>query len=186
MYWIAAVKVFLQPTAEHTQGIAQIKAIFSDPAQAVAGGGATRALILALCASSVPVLQLALSGKICPSKNSTTTNFIRTHSSQCPSVRALSLRRKQRQVQVDPTTALQSKGLSALDVVNASAYRNLDPATRTSRLVPGNTCFHSQRSIADDSGPESNPDQEIGGLRFISKMLQGTRWAFRHRRNTFE
>jgi multidrug efflux pump subunit AcrB len=42
LYGIAAVKVFLQPTANIQQGIAQITAIFSDPAQAVAGGGRRR------------------------------------------------------------------------------------------------------------------------------------------------
>ena len=49
---------------------------------------------------------------------------------------------KQRQVQVDlNTTALQSKGLSALDVVNAISLQNLILPTGTSKIGSRNTTF---------------------------------------------
>ena len=58
---IAVVKVFLQPTANIQQGIAQITAVSQTQLKQLPAG-TTPPLILAYSASSVPVLQLALSG----------------------------------------------------------------------------------------------------------------------------
>src|SRR5208337_2226874 len=59
LYGIAVVKVFLQPTANIQQGIAQITAISQTQLRQLPAG-TTPPLILAYSASSVPVLQLAL------------------------------------------------------------------------------------------------------------------------------
>ena len=61
LYGIAVVKVFLQPTANIQQGIAQITAVSQTQLKQLPAGS-TPPLILAYSASSVPVLQLALSG----------------------------------------------------------------------------------------------------------------------------
>src|SRR5437879_2976039 len=60
LYGVAVVKVFLQPTANIQQGIAQITAVSQTQLRQLPAG-TTPPLILAYSASSVPVLQLALS-----------------------------------------------------------------------------------------------------------------------------
>jgi hypothetical protein len=62
LYGTAVVKVFLQPTANIQQGIAQITAVSQTQLRQLPPG-TTPPLILAYSASSVPVLQLALSGQ---------------------------------------------------------------------------------------------------------------------------
>ncbi len=137
LYGIAVVKVFLQPTANIQQAIAQITAISQTQLRQLPAG-TTPPLILSYSASSVPVLQLALSGKGLSEQqlNDLGLNFIRTQLITVPGASVpYPYGGKQRQVQVDlNTTALQSKGLSALDVVNAITAQNLILPTGTSKI----------------------------------------------------
>src|SRR6266436_6231184 len=79
LYGVAVVKVFLQPTANIQQGIAQITAVSQTQLRQLPAG-TTPPLILAYSASSVPVLQLALSGQNLSEQqlNDYGLNFIRT------------------------------------------------------------------------------------------------------------
>jgi multidrug efflux pump subunit AcrB len=137
LYGIAVVKVFLQPTANLQQGIAQITAVSQTQLKQLPAG-TTPPLILAYSASSVPVLQLALSGQNMSEQelNDYGLNFIRTQIITVPGASVpYPYGGKQRQVQVDLNpTALQSKGLSALDVVNAISVQNLILPTGTSKI----------------------------------------------------
>jgi len=137
LYGIAVVKVFLQPSASIQQGIAQITAVSQTQLRQLPAG-TTPPLILAYSASSVPVLQLALSGQNLSEQqlNDYGLNFIRIQIITVPGVSVpYPYGGKQRQVQVDlNTTALQSKGLSALDVVNAISVQNLILPTGTSKI----------------------------------------------------
>src|ERR1700723_3354843 len=137
LYGIAVVKVFLQPTANIQQGIAQITAISQTQLRQLPAG-TTPPLVLAYSASSVPVLQLALSGQNLSEQqlNDYALNFIRTQLITVPGASVpYPYGGKQRQVQVDLNpTALQSKGLSALDVVNAISVQNLILPTGTSKI----------------------------------------------------
>jgi multidrug efflux pump subunit AcrB len=137
LYGVAVVKVFLQPTANIQQGIAQITAISQTQLHQLPVG-TTPPLILAYSASSVPVLQLALSGQNLSEQqlNDYGLNFIRTQLITVPGASVpYPYGGKQREVQVDlNTTALQSKGLSALDVVNAISLQNLILPTGTSKI----------------------------------------------------
>ncbi|HWO36711.1 MAG TPA: efflux RND transporter permease subunit, partial [Candidatus Acidoferrum sp.] len=137
LYGIAVVKVFLQPTANLQQGIAQITAVSQTQLKQLPAG-TTPPLIIAYSASSVPVLQLALSGQNMSEQelNDYGLNFIRTQIITVPGTSVpYPYGGKQRQVQVDlNTTALQSKGLSALDVVNAISVQNLILPTGTSKI----------------------------------------------------
>jgi multidrug efflux pump subunit AcrB len=137
LYGIAVVKVFLQPTANIQQGIAQITAVSQTQLKQLPAGS-TPPLILAYSASSVPVLQLALSGQNMSEQqlNDYGLNFIRTQIITVPGASVpYPYGGKQRQVQVDlNTTALQSKGLSPLDVVNAISLQNLVLPTGTSKI----------------------------------------------------
>ena len=137
LYGVAVVKVFLQPTANIEQGIAQITAVSQTQLRQLPVG-TTPPLILAYSASSVPVLQLALSGQDMSEQelNDYGLNFIRTQLITVPGASIpYPYGGKQRQVQVDlNTTALQSKGLSPLDVVNAISLQNLVLPTGTSKM----------------------------------------------------
>jgi multidrug efflux pump subunit AcrB len=137
LYGIAVVKVFLQPTANIQQGIAQITAVSQTQLKQLPAGS-TPPLILAYSASSVPVLQLALSGRNLSEQqlNDYGLNAIRTQLITVPGASVpYPYGGKQRQVQVDlNTTALQSKGLSALDVVNAVSVQNLILPTGTAKI----------------------------------------------------
>src|SRR5260370_29393201 len=62
LYGVAVVKVFLQPTANIEQGIAQITAVSQTQLRQLPTG-TTRPLLLPVIPSSVSVLQLALSGQ---------------------------------------------------------------------------------------------------------------------------
>ena len=137
LYGIAVVKVFLQPNASMDRAIAQITASSQTQLRQLPAG-TTPPLIIAYSASSVPVMQLALSGEGLSEQqlNDYGLNFIRT---QLITVSGTAVPYpyggKQRQVQVDLNpAALQSKGLSALDVVNAISVQNLILPTGTSKI----------------------------------------------------
>jgi len=137
LYGIAVVKVFLQPNASLDRAIAQITAS-SQTQLRLLPLGTTPPLIIAYSASSVPVMQLALSGKGLSEQqlNDYGLNFIRTQLITIPGTAVpYPYGGKQRQVQVDLNPeALRSKGLSALDVVNAIAVQNLILPTGTAKI----------------------------------------------------
>src|ERR1700758_2877543 len=137
LYGIAVVKVFLQPNASLDRAISQITAS-SQTQLKMLPQGTTPPLIIAYSASSVPVMQLALSGNGLSEQqlNDYGLNFIRTQLITIPGTSVpYPYGGKQRQVQVDLNpAALESKGLSALDVVNAITVQNLILPTGTSKI----------------------------------------------------
>jgi multidrug efflux pump subunit AcrB len=137
LYGIAVVKVFLQPNASIDRAIAQITASSQTQLRQLPAG-TTPPLVIAYSASSVPVMQLALSGQGLSEQqlNDYGLNFIRTQLITVPGTAVpYPYGGKQRQVQVDLNpAALQSKGLSALDVVNAISAQNLILPTGTSKI----------------------------------------------------
>src|ERR1700760_2930730 len=137
LYGIAVVKVFLQPNASVDRAIAQITASSQTQLRQLPAG-TTPPLVIAYSASSVPVMQLALSGQGLSEQqlNDYGLNFIRTQLITIPGTAVpYPYGGKQRQVQVDLNPeALEAKGLSALDVVNAIAVQNLILPTGTSKI----------------------------------------------------
>jgi multidrug efflux pump subunit AcrB len=137
LYGIAVVKVFFQPNASIDRAIAQITASSQTQLRQLPPG-TTPPLVIAYSASSVPVMQLALSGQGLSEQqlNDYGLNFIRTQLITVPGTAVpYPYGGKQRQVQVDLNPAeLQSKGLSALDVVNAISAQNLILPTGTSKI----------------------------------------------------
>jgi len=136
---IAVVKVFFQPTAKLEKAIAQVTAISQTQLRTLPLG-TTPPLIISYSASSVPILQLALSSKSLSEQdlNDYGLNFIRTRLVTVPGASVpYPYGGKQRQVQVDlNTAALQSRGLSPLDVVNAVGAQNLILPAGTSKIGP--------------------------------------------------
>src|SRR6266404_441906 len=134
---VAVIKVFFHPGANISTAIAQIAGQSQTQLKQLPVG-TTPPLIITYSASSVPILQLGLSGKGIAEQqlNDYGLNFIRP---RLVTVEGAAVpypySGKQRQVQVDlNTAALQSKGLSALDVVNAIAAQNLILPTGTSKI----------------------------------------------------
>src|SRR5271168_3811643 len=125
---VSVTKIFFRPTVNISQAVAQVTAI-SQTALRQYPQGTTPPLVIQYSASSVPVLQLGLSGDGLTEQqlNDFGQNFVRT---QLATVQGASLAfpfgGKQRQVQVDiDTLKLQAYGLSASDVVNAVNAQNI-------------------------------------------------------------
>jgi multidrug efflux pump subunit AcrB len=137
LYGIAVVKVFFQPSVSIDKAIAQITANSQTQLRQLPSG-TTPPLIISYSASTVPILELGLSGQGLSEQelNDYGVNYIRP---QLVTVEGAAVPYpyggKQRQVQVDLNTqALQAKGLSPLDVVNAIAAQNLILPTGTSKI----------------------------------------------------
>src|SRR5712692_3552339 len=134
---VAVIKVFFHPGANISTAIAQIAGQSQTQLKQLPLG-TTPPLIITYSASSVPILQLALSSPTLSEQqlNDFGLNFIRP---QLVSVRGAAIPYpyggKQRQVQVDlNTNALQANGLSPLDVVNAISAQNLILPSGTAKI----------------------------------------------------
>src|SRR5215469_4069372 len=136
---IAVVKIFFQPHADVNKAIAQVTAISQTQLRQLPPG-TTPPLVITYNASTVPILQLAMSGQQLSEQQlfDYGTNFIRTRLITVPGAAIpYPYGGKQRQVQVDLNIqALQSKGLSPLDVVNAVSVQNLILPAGTTKIGP--------------------------------------------------
>ncbi|MDP9013131.1 MAG: efflux RND transporter permease subunit [Pseudomonadota bacterium] len=124
----AIVKYFFQPDVDQALSFAQITAV-SEAQVANSPPGTTAPFVLAYSASSVPILQLALSSDTLPESRiyDLANTIVRT---QLATVAGASVPYpfggKQRQVQVDlDPQALRAHGLSANDVVLSIGAQNL-------------------------------------------------------------
>jgi multidrug efflux pump subunit AcrB len=134
---VGVIKVFFHPSANLQTSLAQVVAI----AQTVINSyppGATPPLILQYSASTVPILQLALSSKSLAEHemNDLANSFMRTQLATVQgAVLPFPYGGKVRQIMVDlDSRALQAKGLSPLDVVNALNQQNLILPTGTVKI----------------------------------------------------
>jgi multidrug efflux pump subunit AcrB len=125
---IAVIKIYFQPHVNIGSAIAQITAINQSTLRQLPVG-TTPPLVIQYNASSVPVLQLGLSGQGLTEQQlgDLGTNLIRT---RLATVEGASIPYpfggKQRQIQVDlDLHAMQAKGLSPSDVINAINSQNL-------------------------------------------------------------
>ncbi len=133
----AVVKVFFQPNANISKAIAQVTAICQTQIRQLPPG-TTPPLIITYNASTVPIIELAMSGKGLSEQQlfDLGVNFVRTRLVTIPGTSIpWPYGGKQRQVQVDLNTAeLQAKGLSPTDVVNAISAQNLILPAGTSKI----------------------------------------------------
>src|SRR5246500_3666737 len=134
---VAVIKVFFHPGANISTAIAQIAGQSQTQLKQLPVG-TTPPLIITYSASSVPILQLALSSPSLSEQqlNDLGLNFIRPQLTSVPGTAIpYPYGGKQRQVQVDlNTAALQANGLSPLDVVNAISAQNLILPTGTAKI----------------------------------------------------
>jgi multidrug efflux pump subunit AcrB len=134
---VAVVKLFLQPGANLVLAIAQVTAVSQTQLRQLPTG-TTPPLIISYSASTVPVLLLALSGTGIPEHelNDLGLNQIRPRLITVPGAAVpYPYGGKVSQVMIDlDTAALQSKGLSPADVVNAISVQNLILPSGTSKI----------------------------------------------------
>jgi len=163
---VAVVKIFFQPKVNIATAVAQVTAISQTQLKQFPPG-TTPPLILQYSASSVPVLQLGLSGQGMSEQqlNDIGLNFVRT---RLASVQGASLPYpyggKQRQVQVDLNVpALQARGLAPVDVVNAISAQNLVVPSGTAKI--GSYEYQMETNSAPTTIRALNdlPIKQVGG-----------------------
>src|SRR6201994_1197555 len=134
---IGIVKIFFQPNVDIRTANAQVTAI-SQTLLKQLPPGATPPLILNYNASTVPIIQLALSGEGLTEQNLADIgiNKLRTPLVTVPGAAIpYPYGGKQRQIQIDLNpTALQALGLSGQDVANALAAQNLITPVGTEKI----------------------------------------------------
>jgi multidrug efflux pump subunit AcrB len=134
---VGIVKVFFQPNADIRVANAQVTAIAQTLIKQLPPG-ATPPLILNYSASTVPIIQLALSGEGLTEQNLADIgiNQLRVPLVTVPGAAIpFPYGGKQRQVQIDlDPSALQARGLSGQDVANALAAQNLITPVGTQKI----------------------------------------------------
>jgi len=131
------VKIFFQPNVDIRTANAQVTAISQTLIKAMPPG-ATPPLILNYSASTVPIIQVALSGEGLTEQNLADIgiNQLRTPLVTVPGAAIpYPFGGKQRQVQIDLNSqALQARGLSGQDIANALAAQNLITPVGTQKI----------------------------------------------------
>jgi multidrug efflux pump subunit AcrB len=134
---LSITKVFFQPNVDIRIANSQITAVAQTLLKQMPAG-ATPPLILNYNASTVPIIQLALSGQGLSEQALADlgTTVIRTPLVTVPGAAIpLPYGGKQRQVQIDlDSTAMQARGLSGQDVANALAAQNLITPVGTQKI----------------------------------------------------
>src|SRR6202789_4418259 len=153
------VKVYLQPNASIDRANAQITAV-SQPSLRQLPQAALPPLILSDSASTVPILQLGLSGKNLTESqlNDIALNFLRPQLVTVPGAAIpYPFGGKTRQIMVNLNQGLlQAKGLSPNDVLAASGNQNL--------IVPGGTAKMGSFEYDVDMNVDTKTVQELNDL----------------------
>jgi multidrug efflux pump subunit AcrB len=133
----AIIKVFFQPNVDINAAMAQVSAV-SQPVLRQLPPGTTAPFLLAYNASSVPIIQLGLSGRGLTEEAlfDYGVNFIRTRLVTIPGCAIpYPYGGKQREIMVDINpAAMESKGLSPADITAAIDKQNLIIPAGTSKI----------------------------------------------------
>jgi multidrug efflux pump subunit AcrB len=177
---MGVIKVFFHPNVKIDMAIAQITAV-SQAALRTLPPGITPPLIISYNASSVPILQLSLSSKTLSESqvNDLTMNFLRVG---LATVQGASMPNpyggKVRQIMVDiDISALNGKGLSPSDVVNAIGAENLILPSGTEKI--GSTEYAVELNGSPISVQELNdlPLKQVNGhmiyIRDVAHVRDG-------------
>ena len=135
LYGIAVVKIFLQPNASVSRGIAQVTSV-SQAVLKQLPTAVTPPLVISYSATNVPVLMVGLSGLSEQQLNDLGLNFVRPQLITVPGVGVpYPYGGKQRTVQIDlDYKALQGYGLTPFDVVNTINAQNLILPSGTEKI----------------------------------------------------
>jgi len=164
---VAVVKIYFRPSANIQTALSQVTAICQTIIRTLPPG-TTPPLVIRYTASSVPIIQLGLSSKTMPEQElfDLGINFIRT---QLITVEGAAIPYpyggKQRVISVDiDTPALQARGLTPVDVVNAVSAQNLILPSGTAKLGA------LEYQVALNASPQTI--EELNNLPV--KMVNGT------------
>ena len=177
---ISVVKIFFRPGVRIDAAVAQVTAI-SQTSTRQMPPGTTPPLVITYSASSVPVLQLALSGRGLSEQQlfDFGNSFIRT---QLATVQGAAIPfpygGKQRQIQVDlDLAALQAKGLSPSDVVSAINAQNLILPSGTSKIGGFEYAIEINSSPTTVQGLNEIPIRTVNGstifIRDVAQVRDG-------------
>jgi CzcA family heavy metal efflux pump len=178
---ISVVKIYFQPHANIANAVAQVTAISQTQLRQLPTG-TTPPFIIQYNASSVPILQLSLSGQGLSEQqlNDFGLNFIRT---QLATVQGAVLPYpyggKQRQVQVDiNSNALQAKGLSAQDIVTALASQNIIVPGGTEKIGKLEYEIETNSSVNTIQGLNDLPIKTVNGATIYMRDVGNVRDGF--------
>jgi multidrug efflux pump subunit AcrB len=149
---VSVIKVFFQPTANIQTAIAQVVASMQTQVRQLPPG-ITPPLVIKYSASSIPVVQLALSSPTLPEQTvfDNAINVLRPQLITIPGAAVpFPYGGKNRLISVDlDMPALQSRGLSPADVVNAVNLQNLILPSGTAKF--GNTEYAVRMNGSPDT-----------------------------------
>jgi multidrug efflux pump subunit AcrB len=178
---IGIVKIFFHPHTNIASAIAQVTAISQSIVKNLPPG-ITPPFILTYNASSVPILQLGLSGPGLTEQQLADMgqNFIRT---ALITVNGIAVPYpyggKQRTVMVDlNTTALQAKGLSPIDVVNAVDTQNLILPSGTAKIGSYEYYVETNASAATIKDLNDLPVKTVNGSTIYIRDVANVRDGF--------
>src|SRR6266436_3783287 len=168
------VKIFFQPNVDIRTANAQVTAISQTLIKQMPPG-ATPPLILNYSASTVPILQVALSGEGLTEQNLADIgiNQLRTPLVTVPGAAIpYPFGGKQRQVQIDLNpSALQSRGLSGQDVTNALAAQNLITPVGTQKIGSFEYTIQLNNSPLQMQDLGNLPIKAVNGARSVLMMV---------------
>jgi CzcA family heavy metal efflux pump len=178
---ISVIKYFFQPNADEVLSYSQITGV-SQTALRQVPPGTTPPFILAYDASTVPIIQLALSSDSMSEAAifDVANNTIRTELATIPGAAIpYPYGGKQRQVQVDlDAQALRSKGLSGSDVIAAIATQNLIIPAGTQKI--GDLEYYVNMNASPEKVEEMNdlpiaaPNGNVVFVRDVAHVRDGS------------
>jgi multidrug efflux pump subunit AcrB len=174
------VKIFFQPGVDIATANAQVTAI-SQVATRQMPTGTTPPLIMNYNASTVPILQIALSGKGLTEQNLADLglNAVRLRLVTVPGAGVpFPYGGKSRQVQIDlDRSAIQARGLSAQDVSNALAAHNLILPVGTQKIGSIEYTLNLNNSAVEIDDLGSLPVKVVNGatvyIRDVAQVRDG-------------
>lgn len=174
------VKIFFQPGVDIATANAQVTAI-SQVVTRQMPAGTTPPLILNYSASTVPILQIALSGKGLSEQNLADLglNAVRLRLVTVPGAGVpFPFGGKSRQVQIDLNpAAIQARGLSAQDVANALAAHNLILPVGTQKIGSFEYTLNLNNSASTIEDLGSLPIKVVNGatvyIRDVAQVRDG-------------
>ncbi len=176
----AVIKIFLQPGADLANSMAQVTAVSQQQLKQMPPGEQPPEIIN-YSASSVPILQIGLSGKGLNEQqlNDLAGNFIRTQIVTVPgAVVPAPYGGKIRQIMVnlDPRR-MQARGLSSSDVLHAVASQNLILPSGTAKIGPDEYYVRLNASPTTVAALNNIPIKQVGPstiyLRDVATVSDG-------------
>ncbi|HSB21871.1 MAG TPA: efflux RND transporter permease subunit [Burkholderiaceae bacterium] len=177
---ITVIKVFFQPTANIQTALAQVVAIMQTQVRQLPPG-ITPPLIIKYSASSIPVVQLGMSSPTLPEQTvfDNAINVLRPQLITIPGVAIpFPYGGKNRVISVDlDMPALQARGMSPADVVNAINAQNLILPSGTAKFGDTEYTVRMNGSPGAIAGLGELPVRTVGGsttyLRDVAQVRDG-------------